>query len=41
MEIAKAAAFIIANWETITLIVTNIIALFVPPPKLTLLRRKK
>ena len=29
----KAAIWIINNWETVTLLITNVAALFVQPPK--------
>jgi hypothetical protein len=33
MDIVTALNYIVANWDTITLIITNIAALFVKPPQ--------
>lgn len=33
MEVTKVAAFLVTNWDTLTLIVTNIAALFMKPPR--------
>lgn len=41
MSFLVIVGFVVENWEVIGLMLTNLVALFVEPPKLNILSRKE